>query len=166
MSHTPLRAPLAKHAHEHGFMPESCLPYTDPKHTKCSAACTNSDLYFSSPEYGYIGGYYGGSTEAGMMKELTENGPMVVALFAPRALFYYKSGILKVSEFDPKRGRQEDHWQETNHAVLVVGYGVDRTQAEPVKCVCFLLFFLLPLLSVSFSSSFQFPLTHSLRLCV
>jgi cathepsin C len=124
---------LAKHAHEQGFVPESCLPYHNPKHTKCSAMCQDSDMYFSSPEYGYIGGFYGGSSEAAMMKELAENGPFVVALFAPRALFYYKSGILKVSEFDPKRGREEDHWQETNHAVLVVGYGVDHTQAEPVK---------------------------------
>ena len=124
---------LAKHAHEQGFVPESCMPYAPKTGLQCAAACQDSDIYYSSPEYGYIGGYYGGSSEAGMMKELSENGPFVVALFAPRALFYYKSGILKVSKWDPKQGRSESHWQETNHATLVVGYGVDRAGPEPIK---------------------------------
>jgi hypothetical protein len=124
---------VAKHAHEVGFVPDSCLPY-DPHNFDCEASCGDSDIYYSSPEYGYIGGYYGGSSEAGMMRELVEHGPFAVGLFAPRALFFYTSGIMQLGRVTPAEGRREAHWEETNHAVLIVGYGVDETVGrDPIK---------------------------------
>jgi hypothetical protein len=124
---------VAKHAHEVGFVPDACLPY-DPHNMDCEAACSTSDIYYSSPEYGYIGGYYGGASEAGMMRELVEHGPFAVGLFAPRALFFYTSGILQLGRVTPAEGRREAQWQETNHAVLIVGYGVDETVGrDPIK---------------------------------
>jgi cathepsin C len=120
---------LMKRAHEIGFVPESCLEYA-PNEAKCSDSCKRSDRYFASSDYGYLGGYYGSSSEVAMMKELVEHGPMVVALQAPHALFYYRRGILTCD----KRPRHEPGWEETNHAVLLVGYGVDDENfSSPVK---------------------------------
>jgi cathepsin C len=119
---------LAKHAAEQGFVSESCLPYSRfVKTTQCSAKCQNGDAFIAT-EYGYIGGFYGGSSEAAMMKQLAEHGPFSVALQAPRDLFYYMDGIFK----GPK-GRIEQGWEETNHAVVVVGYGVDDSKSPPIK---------------------------------
>ena len=43
---------------------------------------------------GYVGkGYYGSTTESAMMKEIYENGPVVVAFNAAPDLYYYSSGV-------------------------------------------------------------------------
>jgi len=119
---------LAKHGHEIGFMPESCFPYV--KKAQCSAGCPDSDMYYAKSDYGYIGGFYGASDEIGMMKELADYGPFVVALKVPRPLFYYRRGIF-MSHDELER---EPHWIKTNHAVTVVGYGTDHSRfAKPVK---------------------------------
>lgn len=44
--------------------------------------------------FGYVGkGYYGSTNEEAMMKEIYENGPIVVALNAAPDLYYYSSGV-------------------------------------------------------------------------
>jgi hypothetical protein len=125
---------LAKHAHEQGLVPESCMSYRPVKghQPKCAAACQDSDVYYAAADYGYIGGYYGASSEAAMMKEVATNGPIVVALQVPRSLFYYQDGIFHARKHK-HHGRVEPGWEETNHAVTVVGYGVDDSKKPPVK---------------------------------
>ena len=47
-------------------------------------------LYF----IGYVGaGYYGSTNEKAMMKEIQDNGPIVVAINAAPDLYYYSSGV-------------------------------------------------------------------------
>jgi hypothetical protein len=46
----------------------------------CSKQCSDSDVFFGSSDYGYVGGYYGASEEVAMMEEVAHNGPFVVAL--------------------------------------------------------------------------------------
>ena len=41
----------------------------------------------------YIGGFYGNSNEAAMMKEIRSRGPIVGDLQVPLSFSYYKSGI-------------------------------------------------------------------------
>jgi hypothetical protein len=49
---------------------------------------------------------------------------------APHTLFYYKKGILTCA----KKPRSEPGWKETNHAVTIVGYGVDtKNYKHPIK---------------------------------
>lgn len=83
-----------------------------------------SAIYASN--YYYVGGYYGGCSEVAMMKELHEKGPLVVAINAPSSLFYYSGGVYQPSSSD--QGEQSIHgnsrWEETNHAVLLTGWGV------------------------------------------
>jgi len=113
---------LAKHAHEHGLVPESCFPYQ--MRADCSKQCSDSEVFYGSSNYGYVGGYYGASEEVAMMEEVAHNGPFVVALQAPRALSYYKSGVFKCDKL--KLSLFEEGWEHTNHAVILVGYGVDQ----------------------------------------
>lgn len=47
-----------------------------------------------SIKLGYVGsGYYGGSNEKEIMREIYENGPVVVAFNASPDLYYYSSGV-------------------------------------------------------------------------
>jgi cathepsin C len=86
-------------------------------------------------EYGYVGGYYGGCSEEAMMKEIYENGPIVVAINATPELYYFSHGIFK-SEAKKIEGKLEKGvkpWESTNHAVIAVGWGVEYVNDEPVK---------------------------------
>lgn len=57
-------------------------------------------------EYGYVNnkrghGYYGGTNEEGMKREIMENGPVVVALNASPDLYYYSSGVFVTNPKNP-----------------------------------------------------------------
>lgn len=57
-------------------MDESCFPYVG-KNTPCGVPQNCRRIY--AAEYNYVGGFYGGCSEAAMMLELVKNGPMAVA---------------------------------------------------------------------------------------
>jgi len=80
-------------------------------------------------DYHYIGGYYGACNEVDMMKEIHQNGPIIVAFQAPGSLFYYTDGIFH----GPKSEWTEDNhvpglniWEQTNHAVVGIGWGEEK----------------------------------------
>jgi len=81
--------------------------------------------------FGYIGGYYGACTEEGMMRALLD-GPITVALEPAMDFMYYKSGVYS-SVKAKKVAKPSSEWYKVDHAVLVVGYGVDKTGPEPKK---------------------------------
>jgi cathepsin C len=81
--------------------------------------------------FGYIGGYYGACTEEGMMRAL-QDGPITVALEPAMDFMYYKSGVYS-SVKSKKITPPSPEWYKVDHAVLVVGYGVDKTGPEPKK---------------------------------
>ena len=99
--------------------------------------CFNKDVYKLS-KYGYVGkDYYGSTNEKAMMKEIYENGPVVVALNAAPDLYYYSSGVFTTnptdlliqSNDDPRMGQ----WMFTNHAVVCVGWGESVHQGSTIK---------------------------------
>jgi len=81
--------------------------------------------------YGYIGGYYGGTTTAQMMRELHANGPIVVGLNGGYELMHYESGIFietgegNTDSAEKQKGIRND-FESVDHAVLVVGWGTDK----------------------------------------
>lgn len=84
--------------------------------------------------YEYVGGYYGACSEEAMIKEL-QDGPIVIAFNSPGDLFYYTGGIYHhamkpEAEYDVT---PISRWEKTNHAVLLVGYGVDVVDGRRVK---------------------------------
>ncbi|GAB5363204.1 hypothetical protein AAMO2058_000863500 [Amorphochlora amoebiformis] len=105
---------VGKHGHDIGFVEKECYDFGENKCTK--------RYYISS--YGYVGGYYGGSTESSIMKEIHDNGP-VIAAFEPTGQFFsYKSGV-----FTGPKGQHTDDWEKTDHAIVLVGWG----EADGIK---------------------------------
>jgi len=115
---------VAKHAAEFGMLDAECMPYT-ARNSECSRTCKSERLHVKN--YTYVGGYMGGCSEVAMMREIYENGPVMVAFQAPPDLFYYTGGIYTGPS--PKQEEQGVNgvnvWQQTNHAVVAVGWGVD-----------------------------------------
>lgn len=95
---------------------ENCFPYTGVD-SPCdiSTKCTR---YFAS-DYHYVGGFYGGCSEAAMMLELVRNGPMGVAFEVYPDFMHYKEGIYHHTFLLDSN----NPFELTNHAVLLVGYG-------------------------------------------
>jgi cathepsin C len=105
-----------------GLVPATCAPYTTSG--KCDFNCPAGDKRYRVENYRYVGGYYGKSTEANMMEELYQNGPMVVGVEPQSDFMYYTEGIYKSSPapiVDPAHG-----WSRVDHAVLLVGWGEEN----------------------------------------
>jgi cathepsin C len=116
---------VAKHGAEFGLVNAECVPYT-ARNSACTPICNQPRLKLSN--YSYVGGFFGGCNEVHMMREIYENGPVMVAFQAPPDLFYYTGGIYTGPS--PKEEAQGVNgvnvWQQTNHAVVAVGWGVDK----------------------------------------
>lgn len=59
-----------------GVVEEACFPYTG-RGSPCGVPQDCGRTYTAA--YGYVGGFYGGCSEAAMMLELVTNGPMGVS---------------------------------------------------------------------------------------
>jgi len=114
---------VSKYGQDYGLGTEECTPYRGVD-GQCSHKCADSTRIYIQ-KYEYVGGYYGATNEVNMMNELVANGPFSVDFEVYRDFFNYRSGVyhhtaLNVNEPDP-------HFEDTNHAVLLVGYGVTGT---------------------------------------
>lgn len=118
---------VAKHGAEFGLVDAECQPYT-ARNDDCptSLQCKSQRVFLTN--YTYVGGYMGGCSEVAMMREIYQNGPIMVAFQAPPDLFYYTGGIYTGPA--PKEEAQNVNgvnvWQQTNHAAVAVGWGVDK----------------------------------------
>jgi len=124
----------SKYVSDFGLTSEACYKYAErgfnaPRHygNGCQLdqlAVTNSkacQYRVKASKYEYVGGCYGCATEDAMMREIYENGPIVVGFQVNMAMMHYSAGIfLQVDLPDV----QLNPWEQTNHAVLVVGWGV------------------------------------------
>ncbi|CAL8361633.1 unnamed protein product [Merluccius merluccius] len=107
---------IGKYVQDFGVVEESCLPY-EGEVTLCRIPRSCGRLY--TAEYSYVGGYYGGCSEAAMMQELLYNGPFAVSFEVYPDFRYYKGGIYHHTGLLDAT----DPFELTNHAVLLVGYG-------------------------------------------
>ena len=114
---------VSKYFHEYGILPEACYD-----EFSCHARCTGANKYLANlnlkvTDYYYVGGYYGGSNEDNMLEELKKNGPFVVSMKVSVEFYSYHSGIFTKAKMINKKKKE---WQNVNHSVLLVGYGVDN----------------------------------------
>lgn len=122
---------VGKFGEEFGLVEESELSYEANDFVKCESLSANAKRYYLKG-YQYIGGYYGGCSERSMMDEIHRNGPVMVAFQAPSNLFYYRNGVFTCSSSPKSEPQRADipnieavrPWEQTNHAVVAVGWGV------------------------------------------
>jgi cathepsin C len=127
---------VGKFFHEFEIVPEECFKYTQTN-GKCSNVCDYKNKYskkYVVSEYGYIGGYYGATTEVDMMKELRARGPIPGNIRVPYTFNYYKNGIyseghLKSNVDSLNKTRLVDRhlsWDKVEHSITLVGYGEEN----------------------------------------
>jgi cathepsin C len=89
-------------------------------------AASASDAYVRVRDYGYVGGYYGGTTTAEMMQEIHKNGPIVVGLNGGFELMHYESGTFVETGEGTGEGKIRNDFERVDHAVLAVGWGEEQ----------------------------------------
>jgi len=122
-----------KYTEDFGAVPESCNPYKGVD-GKCSTPKSCPTRYFGT-NYKYVGGYFGGCSEQDMMVSLVRNGPLAVAFEVSESFLHYHGGIWRCDGSSRRSSlplvlRKFYPFELTNHAVLLVGYGVDANSGE------------------------------------
>ena len=127
---------VSKFSKEFELVPEDCYDYTQETGS-CSNVCkdfkSNSKKY-SVGEYGYMGGSYGKTSEAEMMKELRARGPIPGNMLVHWSFQYYKRGIfsqqkLKMNTSVINTKDLYDYglsWAKVEHSITLVGYGEEE----------------------------------------
>jgi cathepsin C len=130
---------VGKYAQDFGLASESAEPYKGHKGVRCNA---NAQAKVRAKDYGYVGGYYGACNHKKMLRELYDNGPLVVGFDTDAGLWHYSEGMYDATSLIQERAaqaqqqkdhpngwgekhgtRMHNHWEKTTHAVLVVGFG-------------------------------------------
>ena len=121
---------LGKFFNEFDIVPEECLKYNG-KTDKCTNDCKNSKRYRVG-KYGYLGGFYGNSSEELMMKEIRAHGPILGNIIVPSVFSYYSKGIFSQNALKNNSNQTPSkntmftlghEFQKVEHSTLIVGYG-------------------------------------------
>eukprot|EP00163_Fabomonas_tropica_P003083 TRINITY_DN12569_c0_g1_i17.p1 TRINITY_DN12569_c0_g1~~TRINITY_DN12569_c0_g1_i17.p1 ORF type:complete len:611 (-),score=216.40 TRINITY_DN12569_c0_g1_i17:410-2242(-) len=121
---------VSKWIHDNGGIGEnSCAPYS-AETGQCHHTC-NKNKVVSAKNFGYVGGLYGACTPAHMMKEVYNHGPIPVALEVGENFMSYGSGIYDHVSDKKVKNLEKNHWQITNHAMVLVGWGEDKDTNKP-----------------------------------
>jgi len=127
---------LGKFFNEFEIIPEKCFPY-EAKDSMCSKRCDNSNhpKKYTVSSYGYLGGFYGGTSEDLMMKEIYAHGPMPGNMMVPQHFSMYASGVFKtINSLKNNTGKvskisiveRNINWLKVEHSVLIVGWGEEN----------------------------------------
>jgi len=124
---------LSKWSGDVGLLPATCMRY-DTKGA-CELECDLASLGAKRYRVGnhrYVGGFYGNSSTATMMEEVHRNGPVVVSFEPNDDFMFYSDGIYKSSKkaigANKTKGMAPLEWEQVDHAVLLVGWGVEEGQ--------------------------------------
>jgi len=118
---------VSKYGQDFQYFSEDCFPYTarDSPCTPCDLSKT--DLYHATGYY-YVGGHYGGCSPEEMLFEVYINGPVAVSFEVYDDFYSYTGGVYIHNTTSVKRMNE---WEVTNHAVCLVGWGVDEASGIP-----------------------------------
>ncbi|KAG2379199.1 hypothetical protein C9374_007338 [Naegleria lovaniensis] len=114
---------VSKYAEDYGLTLESCDPYLGQDGT-CRNYCPSIKRDFGT-NYAYCGGFYGATNEKNMMYDLYHGGPVAIAFEVFDDFFNYHSGVYTHKTASDLK-LNDPHWEQTNHAVLLVGWGVEN----------------------------------------
>merc|ERR1719478_584703 len=119
---------VSKWGEDVGLLPATCMRYNTAG--TCKLECDLDKLEgkrFRAANHRFIGGFYGNSSSQAMMDEIYHNGPIVVSFEPAEDFMFYSDGIYK-STAKPaltKESRTTQPWEQVDHAVLAVGWGVE-----------------------------------------
>lgn len=126
---------VAKFMNEFEIIPENCMPY-NPKIQNCKNICdyTLNKYKYRVSKFEYLGGFYGGTSEVDIMKEIRARGPIPGNMKVPWTFSYYRQGIFSEKTLIKNSGKlnkirmldKQLTWSNVEHSILLVGYGEEN----------------------------------------
>ena len=125
---------VSKFFNEFDMLLDSCF---DKYSGSCSKNCKNSNYEKYTLKVAnnrYVGGSYGRCSEDKILREVYDNGPIVVSLEPDYSFMFYKSGIY----MSPNKNwfvkeLPKPEWEKVDHSVVLVGWGVEQINNKKVK---------------------------------
>ena len=85
-------------------------------------------------KFEYLGGFYGGTSEVDIMKEIRARGPIPGNMRVPWTFSYYRKGIFSEKTLIKNSGKlnkirmldKKLTWSNVEHSILLVGYGEEN----------------------------------------
>jgi cathepsin C len=112
---------VEKYAQDFGLTKSGQCAKSEEELKELGEGAQANDAYVRVKNFGYIGGYYGGTNTKQMMTEIYKNGPIVVGINGGYELMHYESGLF--IETGEGEGKVLNDFERVDHAVLVVGWG-------------------------------------------
>ena len=134
---------VGKFGHENALLSSNC--YEKGGSCNIKEECLDkkdSKVYIK--DYYYVGGAYGDTTEKSIIKDLRENGPLVISFEPDYGFMNYREGIYR-DALSSGKGRTNDNfkkenshklrltnknikkeWEKVDHSVVLVGYGEEN----------------------------------------
>lgn len=111
-----------------GLIPATCMRYNTAG--SCKLECDLDKLEgkrYRATNHRYVGSWYGNSTEKEIMEELVHKGPLVLSFEPADDFMFYSDGVYESAETEKKFAEHlpRAEWTRVDHAVLLVGYGVE-----------------------------------------
>jgi len=109
-----------------GLLPEECMNYNTSG--ECRLQCDLDKLKgkrFRAANHRYVGSWYGNTSAEAIKAELFHQGPLVLGLEPAEDFMFYSEGIYRSSLPTNLLQVGSIEWQRVDHAVLLVGWGVD-----------------------------------------
>ncbi|SBT82795.1 dipeptidyl aminopeptidase 2, putative [Plasmodium ovale] len=146
---------VGKHMYEYGVLKQSCMNYENNDTKECildmgslkktlttlQKKKKEYEIYYAS-DYNYVNGCYECSNEYNMMTEILQHGPIVAAINAtPHLLHIYnvdnKNFVYGTANIENMvcdvQNEGFNGWQQTNHAVAIVGWGEHLGELKNVE---------------------------------
>lgn len=102
-----------------GIVSEACYPYTAKDGVCNRNAIANCKDRVLVKDHGYVGGYYGATTESGMLQEIFQWGPVAISFEVTPAFAAYSSGIFNdCSESSAYARHSVNYFVLTNHVYV------------------------------------------------
>jgi len=113
---------ISKYGQDFQYFSEDCFPYTGRDSACKTCDLTKTDLYHATGYY-YVGGHFGACSPEEMMFDVYINGPVAVSFEVYDDFKSYTGGVYTHNS----TMKRMNEWEATNHAVCLVGWGVDES---------------------------------------
>jgi len=121
----------AKWSRDVGLLPATCMRYNTAG--SCKLECDLKNLpgkRYRADNHRYVGSFYGNSSVDSIKRELMQGGPLVLGLEPAEDFMFYSDGVYR-SAAKVKKNKLHlpgQEWEKVDHAVLLVGWGVDGAE--------------------------------------
>ncbi len=125
---------VSKFFNEFEMILEKCYDKNSETCTKTCKSPNYSNIKLRVANNRYVGGSYGKCSEENMLREVYQNGPIVISLEPDHSFMFYKSGIYESAKKNwLVNNLPKPEWDKVDHSMVLVGWGTEEKNGKKIK---------------------------------